>query len=477
MSVYLIRPMTPKTSQGGLVSVQYPINLGYLASYLQMKGIVCFARDFEVEAFSESEFLASIKRAKPCIVGFSCMTPHIKSGARLAKMVKDNFPHILTVLGGVHGSGIPKQTLEEFPQFDVIVCGEGEQTLVELYHAWLDRRIDLVAGIAFRANDTEINDTEIKINPPRPLIDNLDDIPFPNRDMIDIGNYRKSHVSRGHSRKTKRIAEITCSRGCPYDCIFCASKVVHSRRVRFRSPENIIAEIGYLIDTYGIEHLSFLDDTFTLKREILKPVCEYMGLKGVSFDSYTRVSDINEEKMDIMVSNGCKKISFGIESGSPRILKLIRKGITVEQAERAFTIARKAGLHTIEGTFMIGCHPDETLEDIEMTKNLIHKLRPDIMALNIAIPYPGTELNRILKERGILKSEDWDEFVLFFSNPSWELGSVPMKEIKRILKQITYGYYLRPSYVLKTISRNASPKELRYWFSLGFSFLKTRFIQ
>lgn len=472
MSVCLIRPMTPKTSQGGLVSVQYPINLGYLASYLQMKGIVCFARDFEVEAFSESEFLASIKKARPHLVGFSCMTPHIKSAAKIARMVKNKFPGILTVVGGVHASAIPKQTLEEFPQFDVVVCGEGEQTLVELYRAWLENRIDHVAGIAFRHRNADI-----EINPPRSLIENLDDIPFPHRNMIAIGNYKKSHVSRGYSRKTKNIAEIMCSRGCPYNCIFCASKIVHSRKVRFRSPKNIITEMEHLIDNYNTEHFSFLDDTFTLRKDILTPVCKFMGKKNVTFDSYTRVNDIDEEKMDIMVSNGCRKISFGVESGSPKILKLLKKGITVEQAAHAFSIARKAGLHTIEATFMIGCHPDETSQDIEMTKNLIHKLRPDIMALNIAIPYPGTELNRILKERGILKSEDWDEFVLFFSNPSWELGSVPMKEIKRILKQITYGYYLRPSYVLKTISRNASPKELRYWFSLGFSFLKTRFIQ
>lgn len=473
MSVFLIRPMTPKTSQGGLVSVQYPVNLGYLASYLKKNCIECIVRDFEVERFSEHEFLESIRKKSPQLIGFSCMTPHIKNGARLAKMIKDNFPDILTVVGGVHGSAIPEQTLSEFPQFDVVVCGEGEQTLVDLYRGCLNNRLNQVAGIAYRIE----NGTDIRINAPRPMLKNLDDFPFPDRDMIDIEKYNRSHVSRGFSRKTRNIAEIMCSRGCPYDCIFCASKVVHSRTVRFRSPENIIAEMEYLMDRYNIEHFSFLDDTFTLRKSVLKPVCEYMGIKGVSFDSYSRVNDIDEEKMDIMVSNGCKKISFGVESGSPKILKLLKKGITVEQAARAFCIARKAGLHTIEATFMIGCHPDETLQDIEMTKNLIHKLRPDIMALNITIPYPGTEFNRILKERGILKSEDWDEFVLFFSNPSWELGSVPMKEIKRILKQITYGYYLRPSYVLKTISRNASLKELRYWFSLGFSFLKTRFIQ
>jgi len=473
MSVFLIRPMTPETSRSGLVSVQYPINLGYLVSYLEKYGIECIVRDFEVEPFAKDDFLKAITETNPSLIGFSCMTPHIKNGARLAGIVKKNFPDILTVVGGVHASAIPEQTLREFPQFDVVVFREGELTLVELYHRWLDRNIDDVTGIAYRPR----NSTDTKINPQRPMIENLDDLPFPNREIVNIKNYRTSHVSRGFSRKTKNIAEIICSRGCPYNCIFCASKVVHSRKVRFRSPENIIAEMEYLINRYNIEHFSFLDDTFTLRKSVLKPVCEYMGMKGVSFDSYTRVNDIDEEKMDIMVSNGCKKISFGVESGSPKILKLLKKEITVGQAARAFSIARKTGLHTIEATFMIGCHPDETLQDIEMTKNLIHKLRPDIMALNITIPYPGTEINRILKERGILKSEDWDEFLLFFSNPNWELGNVSMKEIKRILKQITYGYYLRPSYVLRTISRNASLKELRYWFSLGFSFIKSRLTQ
>ena len=274
MSVYLIRPMTPKTSQSGLVSVQYPINLGYLAAYLKTHNISCVVRDFEVEAFIEKEFLASISQGNPRIIGFSCMTPHIKNAAVLAKIIKAHFPNILTVLGGVHGSAIPEQTLREFPEFDVVVMGEGEQTLVELYGCYLNNRMEYVPGIAYR-----MRENRICINQRRPMIENLDSIPFPDRELINIDNYRKSHVSRGHSRKTKRIAEITCSRGCPYDCIFCASKVVHSRKVRFRSPQNIIAEMEYLVNNYHIEHFSFLDDTFTLRKDILGPVCEYMGRK------------------------------------------------------------------------------------------------------------------------------------------------------------------------------------------------------
>jgi anaerobic magnesium-protoporphyrin IX monomethyl ester cyclase len=471
MSVYLVRPMTPETSQSGLVSVQYPINMGYLAAYLKSHNIQCHVRDFEVESFNQEEFLGSIRHNHPKVVGFSCMTPHIKNGAFLARIVKTHFPDVLTIVGGVHGSAIPEQTLAEFPEFDVVVMGEGEQTLVELYDSFRNNKpvLSHVAGIAWR---TEKGD--IKVNRRRPMIQNLDNIPFPDRTLINIENYRRSHVSRGHSRKTKRIAEITCSRGCPYECIFCASKVVHSRSVRFRSPQNIIAEIEYLVDNYHIEHLSFLDDTFTLRKAILGPVCEFMGQKKVSFDAYTRVNDIDEEKIDMMMAGGCRKISFGIESGSPRVLKLIKKGITVPQIEKAFAIARKAGLHTIEATFMIGCHPDETLKDMELTKALIFRLKPDIMVVNISIPYPGTELNRILKERGILKIENWDEFVLFFSHPSWELGIVPMRKIRRMLKQISYGYFLRPSYLFRTLARNPTGAELKYWLSLGTSFIRTQ---
>ena len=196
--------------------------------------------------------------------------------------------------------------------------------------------------------------------------------------------------------------------------------------------------------------------------------------KKVSFDAYTRVNDIDEEKIGMMMAGGCRKISFGIESGSPRVLKLIKKGITVAQIENAFAITRKAGLHTIEATFMIGCHPDETLQDMALTKALIFRLKPDIMVVNISIPYPGTELNRILKKRGILKIEDWDEFVLFFSHPSWELGTVPMRKIRRMLKQITYGYFLRPSYLFRTLARNPKRAELKYWLSLGISFIRAQ---
>jgi len=462
--------MAPKSSGSGIVSIQYPINIGYLVSYLKKHNISCTVRDFEVEQFSEDEFLKSVANNKPSIIGFSCMTPHITHAAKLAELVKSRFPEILTVAGGVHPTAIPEQTLDEFPHFDVVVRGEGEQTLLELYRNWTNSRdIETVPGIAFR------NGSIIKLTSDRPMFEDLDQLPFPERDIVDIAYYKKSHVSRGFSRKVMNIAEVICSRGCPYNCIFCASKVSHSRRVRFRSDGNIIKEMETLIKEYKISHFSFLDDTFTIKMEILKPICDYMRSQKVTFDCFTRVNDIDEEKISVMVASGCKKISFGIESGSPKVLKLLKKGITIEHVERVFDIVRKAKLPIIEATFMIGCHPDETLEDIEMTRNLIFKLKPDIMGLFITIPYPGTELNRILKQRGLLLKENWDEFTLFFSNPSWELGEIPIDKLQEILKSIYRDYYLTPSYMLKTLSKIRSFKELKYFSGLGISFIKSLF--
>lgn len=464
----LIRPKTPDTSRSGLVSIQYPINIGYLVSYLEKFNISSIVRDYEVEPFNEIELVETVKSNNISIIGFSCMTPHITHAALMAKCIKERFPHILTVVGGVHATAIPDRTLTEFPQFDAVVMGEGEETLLELYRTWTAlKNMDAIQGISYRKG------TKIKSNPSRPLIGDLDQIPPPDRKMFDMALYKKSHVTRGISRKVVNIAEIITSRGCPYSCIFCASKIIHGRQVRFRSKENIIAEMEMLIGDLQIDHFSFLDDTFTLKPDILKAVCKFMKAKNVTFDCLTRVSDIDEEKMRIMVTSGCRKISFGIESGSPRILKLLRKGITLEQAQNAFYLARRFRLPIIEASFMIGSHPDETIEDIVMTKKFIYKLRPDILAAFIAIPYPGTELNHILKERGLLNEERWEDFKLFFGDPSWQLSGIPMKKLQKILKGIIYAYYFNPSYILTAIGKIRSYKEFKYWAELGLSFIKS----
>lgn len=465
-SVLLIRPQTPATSHSGIVSLQYPINIGYLVAFLRSKGVACRVKDFEVEPYSEEEFLKSLDESKPSIVGFSCMTPHVPDASRIAAAVKAAHPHITTVIGGVHATAIPEQTLNEFPQFDVIVRGEGEETLFELTQ-WLAGHKELadVDGIAYR------DEGAVKITGTRKLIEDLDGLAFPERDLISEESYRKSHVSRGFSRRTMKIAEITTSRGCPFDCIFCASKVAHTRKVRFRSADNIIAEMETLI-AKGVQHFSFLDDTFTLRDDVLLPICDFMRRKRVTFDCCTRVNSVDRQRLELMKASGCRKISFGVESGSPRVLKLLKKQITAEEAVAAFDLCRKVGMRMTEATFMIGTHPSETLEDIEMTRKLIDRLRPDLLACAVTIPYPGTEINRLLKEEGMLKEESWEYFSVFFSDPPWEVCQVPMDRLKELLKEITSQYYFSPRYILSSLSKIRSLGELKYWMGVALSFVK-----
>lgn len=467
MSVILIRPINTSIARG-LTSTQYPINLGYLAARLKNDGIDVALLDFEVEVFDGASLLAFIKEKNPIFIGISCMTATILSGHGLAKFIKGACKDISIVVGGVHSTAIPERTLTEFPFFDIIVQGEGEDTLLDLYRALLNRSsLSLVKGIVYRDGASGLVFTGV-----RPLIEDLDRLPFPARDLIDINLYRSTHVTRGFSRLEKNIAEILTARGCPYSCIFCASKVTFNRQVRYRSVANIIREMEECIKKYKVNHFSMLDDTFTFKDDVLYPVCDYLHSKKVSWDCCTRADRVNEAMIKKMVESGCEKISFGMESGSERILKLIGKGVTIQEVEDAFGFCRKAGLRYVEATFMIGNHPSETMEDVQKTLKLIKKLSPDLLALSITSPFPGTELNKIMKEAGCLKQENWNEFVLYGGTPSWRYEHLDAEVLQDIQKKFLRQYYLSLFYLIRQAGKIKNLKEFGYRFRMALNVLK-----
>lgn len=468
--VLLIRPQT-LTGKYAFIGKQFPMNIAGIAAFLIVSGIETKIYDFDVEYFDQDSFTASLKTDMPDIVGISCCTPTIINGHRIASLVKQFNPRILTVVGGPHASALPERTLLEFPDFDVAVIGEGEKTLLDICrsHDLSAKGLKEITGLALR------NDGKIFRTANRELISNLDSLPFPARELLPMHLYRgQSH--RGFSRDFLRITELMTSRGCPGKCIFCASEVIMGESLRFRSADNVKAEINQCIERYGFNHFGISDDTFTLNEPRLESICDYFKRSKVTWNCNARVWPISKEEVKLMAESGCTGITFGVESGSPRILELIRKNITVQQIKNAFLWARQAGIKLIEADLIIGSHPSETYDDLRLSVKLINEISPDIIMVSVIVPYPGTRVYALMKEGGLLNiPERWNEYLLFGGHPSWHTEHFSSRELTSIQKRVLNQFYFNPRYIFRRLGAIRDIKELKYWLNAGFAFLFERF--
>lgn len=464
MNVLLVRPPSPYQN-AELLSHTQPLNLAYLAAWLRQKGHNVILADYETEPYSPELFNLLIADYHPEMVGVSCMTPTIRSGAMLCKQVKKCSSEIMTVVGGSHSNALPLETLREFPEFDVLVYGEGEETLGELCDA-ITNAVDFenVRGLAFRKGD------KLVLNPSRPLLD-LDSLPLPARDLLSDMN-QPGHFVRGFSNSV-RSTELYTSRGCPFGCSFCAIQSVFGRQYRFRSLESIAEEIGVLAREYRINHLVIADDTFTLEPGRAEGICKILTDSGIgAWNCDTRVSSVTPYLLKVMKQSGCQKVAFGVESGSQRIMDLVGKKITVEQVKNAVIWAKEAGIKHVEGNFIIGADPSETAADFEMTRQMIAGLPWTFISVAIIVPYPGTPVYEKMKAAGqIDKGADWDDFVMFGALPSWHTDHFSATQLLQMQKQLTRQFYLRPSYIARQLCGIRSWRDLKYWVSAGSSYL------
>jgi anaerobic magnesium-protoporphyrin IX monomethyl ester cyclase len=464
--IILIRPPR-NSSDRAYVSLQVPLNLGYLAAYLIKFGFQAQVWDFEVQVFGK-DFIQKMKELKfpPGLFGITALTPTLNNAHRIAAGLKENFPAVPIVLGGPHASVFPEETLREFPNFDIVVIGEGEEALKEVcLRVVAGKTLEGVRGIAYRDN------SKIARGKDREPIDDLDSIPFPARELFNNKLYRGHHVSRGFSRRFLNIAEIITSRGCVYNCIFCGG---FRRKLSFRSLPNVLAEIEECKNTYQARHFSILDEVFTFDKKRVVEFCE--GVKkigGITWDCYSRVDHASQELLGLMAESGCQKVSFGVESGSQRILDRIGKGITVQQVKNVSQMARKAGLRYLETSFLIGGHPDENKDDIALTYALIKDIRPDILVLSVAVPYPGTGLYAMLTGEGyIKKGTGWDDFNYSSDNLCWRTRYFDSKQLIKIRNSMLNKFYLRFYFIFKKIFTAKSLNELIYWKDMGIGFLR-----
>lgn len=465
MNVLLVRPPDPLQGSA-LLSHTRPMNLAYLAAWLRRAGIAVTLLDYEVEPFTAEAFITRLRQLQPTLLALSSVTPTISSAARLCSLAKQFDPALLTVIGGAHANGLPTRTLEEFPAFDCLVYGEGEETLLELCRAVASgESFASIAGLVHRDGG------ELVRNSPRPLLANLDALPFPARDLFVAAN-QAGHASRGFSN-TLRSAELFTARGCPFGCSFCAIQATFGHCVRFHSLERIAAELEELVQQ-GCNHLVIADDTFTLDAERAAAISRIIGRSGItSWNCDTRVTSVTPELLRIMRQNGCTKVAFGVESGSQRILDKIGKQIRVEQVQQAVLWAKEAGLRHIEGNFIIGADPSETAEDLELTGRMILDLPWTFVSVAVIVPYPGTPVYQQMLAAGQIDVDArWEDFVIFGKAPHWRTDHFSASELLAQQKRLTREFYLRPSYVVHQLFTIRSLKEADYWFSAGISYLR-----
>lgn len=340
------------------------------------------------------EVAAVLRDFRPDVLGISCKTQNFASTRIVAAIAKRLNKDVTVVLGGPHASMAGEEPFA-CEDVDITVLGEGERTIVELLRA-LERGDDLmgVNGIIFRGPDGKPVHTL-----PRPYIDDLDSLPFPHESA--------ERALRDYERYPPGAFQfIFATRGCPYACQFCGSRNIWTRKVRYRSAENVGEEIRRL-QARGVNSIHYDDDTFGLSKKYIRALCETMMEKapGIAWSCETTVNIIDAETVDWMKRSGCRSIQIGVESGNNEMLRLIRKNITIEKAYEAADLIKRRGIQC--QTFFMAGFPEETEATLEDTRAAIRRISSDEILFSIYTPYPGTENFDICRDNGLI-DESYD---------------------------------------------------------------------
>lgn len=417
-----------------------PLGLEYLVSSLELSGIEVILVDATIEGLSEEEFVSKLHKIDPDVIGISMTTMGLMQDLKGLSLAKKACPDAKIVVGGPHPSAAPIELMKSAKDIDFAVIGEGEITLVELVKTLEnDKGLKNVNGIAFRENGN------IKLTQPREQIKNLDSIPIPSRDFID---FRKVKASIPFGRRNPFSIMMT-SRGCPFKCIFC-SKSVFGNKYRYRSVENVVEEIEYLL-SLGIKEIRFYDDIFTLNQKRTMKLCEEL-IKG-NFDLIWscegRVDTVSRDLLEKMKKAGCYHISYGVESGSQKILDIAKKGIKVSQARDAFKITKEVGLEA-SAFFMFGL-PGETKKTLKETLSLMKNIKADFVSVSPVWIPPDTKLFKIAKEDKIIENINWRNFedvklspLTIGSPPQYIPKDLTKEELTSFVRRFYMWYYLHP---------------------------------
>jgi radical SAM superfamily enzyme YgiQ (UPF0313 family) len=410
-----------------------PLGVAYLAALLRREGVDVEICDATWLRRPRWHLRTIIARTRYDLIGISILTSMLREGAEIARMAKEFSPHSVILMGGPHATVEPATTLA-LPGVDMVAVGEAEISLLELVRAGLNP--EGVAGIWYR-QDREM----VQGGPPR-LIEDLDWLPFPAWELLDMRRYISLWYQLDAVRYGLRGTSIMASRGCPHNCSYCQPtlRALFGSRVRRRSPENLIAEMVELRDRYRIDGLMWLDDTFLLDRTWMRRFCEQVidARVGLIWGCNVRADCVDQDTLRIMKEAGLRIIHMGIESASQRILDdIYKKGISIEQVREAVAIAKRLGLY-VRGYFMLGA-PGETIDEARSTIRLAHQLPLDDVTFSITTPLPHTFLYDMTRD---LIAADFSDFD-YYKRCVYRTGAVlPVHVLDRLKKMGYLGFYL-----------------------------------
>jgi radical SAM superfamily enzyme YgiQ (UPF0313 family) len=432
MNVVLINPPYFNSKYKFIGLVAPPLGLAYLAAVLEENDFDVSIIDAAALEMSWKELENEIRRLSPELVGITALTPTIDQALLTAKVVKRATPQSIVVLGGYHPTFQPGFVLEnEF--VDLVIRGEGEQTILELAQT-LKKGEDLKMVKGLSGKDFS--------SPDRPIVDDLDSLPFPARHLLPMDKYKILNMKL-------YTGTLISARGCPMQCSFCASAALHGKKLRMRSATSVVDEMEHLIEDHDAEMIAFMDDTFTLKPSRVSDICD--EIKKRNLDVYwgctARADNLSSKLLKKMSDTGCITMFVGVESADQQMLNQVNKQLTVDKIRQAFTLSRENNIRTI-ASVVIGM-PGDTRASIERTIKFVKEIQPSYALFSLATPYPGTKFYQETLQNNLIKVNDWSKYSLL--SPVMETVDCSLDELKKIQKKAFRQFYLRPGYLLRQV--------------------------
>lgn len=429
---------------GAWTSVWSPITLARCAAILRDEaGYEARIVDGTVEDVTFESLGRLCDEWRPDLVLFNAVTPSFLDDMRTPAVVKASVPGAVVGCFSIHASVMPEYAFDHAPGLDMIVRGEPEDTVREIGAAVASGAFfgarPKIRGISWRADDRSM-----RHNPDRDFIRNLDALPHPAWDLVDVGYYRMPVTYNP-------FLLVGAGRGCPIACTFCVAKPYYGADIRYPSVAYTVDELERNLTVHGVKEALFWSESFTINRAYALGIAREMRRRRlpVKWVCNSRVTDVDEELLAEFKAAGCMMIGFGVESGNQEILDSMKKQITLPEIRRAFKITREAGIETVSHT-QVG-YPGESEETIRRTVGFVKEIDPDYPQFYCTTPLPGTPLYPIARSQGWIKTDDWKRFEQNFS--VLDLPGLPAERVMSLRRWAYRSYYLRPRAIKRQLGK------------------------